>query len=585
MEAETNVARRRWKMAQKRVRMMSFVHAQLHPEVHKLHLDEILHGCEVHHVVNKKHNEEAEDETVLTKGLVNDGGPDLVVHRETVDLSTFDKKYEHYSAAIKANLGLKEKPPHWIVMYEYYSYEYVRPVTSSDEFFQFIMLVILIASVLVGAQTFELSPAAEATLGIVDAIILGIFTSEVVLKLIAEGCRPWRYFLDRWNEFDFVLVAACFLPGIQSHATMLRLLRLLRVLKVIKAFPELKVIVTSIVSSLPSLGYIALLTFMLFFLAGIVAVMMFGTNDPHHFGTLHIAILSLWRAATGEDWTELMYTAMYGCNDTRAQGGYYGEGIVHSKCEKVGTSPVGGVFFFVGFVFLGGMILMNLAVGVVIGSLFEAKAEENGDYILVYVDRAENLMIADYDVSGVSSSDPYCTATVGDISYSTKVVSNNINPEWAQELPKIPFNHQVTTKLRLEIFDWDLLGADDLLGSFDIDFSSLRWNKPVRFKLELNDSDKESFLYIKLRKVPGNNHILMEQEKDRWDRVQDKFLVAKGLIKDIEELLWKRHHEKRNEALKQAKASRRWKAIKVVRRTGTLRPQREARKTDSTKPT
>ena len=235
-----------------------------------------------------------------------------------------------------------------------------------------------------------------------------------------------------------------------------------------------------------------------------------------------------------------------------------------------GKSIFQGIAYHVFFVTFGGMILLNLAVGVVIGSLFEARAKQDGDYLVVEIDRAENLMIADYDVSGVSSSDPYVKVTVGDVTHSTKVVHNNINPLWKETLPKIPYNEKVSTILKLEVFDWDLFGADDLLGSFELDFSSLRWNKPIRFKLELNDTDgKESFLYLKIRRTPGANHLLLENEKDRWDKIQDKFFIAKGLIKDIEELLRKRQQQKRLERVRKRGAIKKWNTLKVARKIHT----------------
>lgn len=39
---------------------------------------------------------------------------------------------------------------------------------------------------------------------------------------------------------------------------------------------------------------------------------MFGANDPIHMGTLHIAFLTLFRCATLEDWTDVMYIGMQG---------------------------------------------------------------------------------------------------------------------------------------------------------------------------------------------------------------------------------------------------------------------------------
>ena len=39
---------------------------------------------------------------------------------------------------------------------------------------------------------------------------------------------------------------------------------------------------------------------------------VFGTNDPMLMGTLHIAFLTLFRCATLEDWTDVMYINMLG---------------------------------------------------------------------------------------------------------------------------------------------------------------------------------------------------------------------------------------------------------------------------------
>ena len=44
---------------------------------------------------------------------------------------------------------------------------------------------------------------------------------------------------------------------------------------------------------------------MVFYLFGIAAVVLFKRNDPFHFPNLHFAMLSLSRAATSEDWTDI----------------------------------------------------------------------------------------------------------------------------------------------------------------------------------------------------------------------------------------------------------------------------------------
>ena len=42
--------------------------------------------------------------------------------------------------------------------------------------------------------------------------ILGVFIVEALLKVAAYGRKPWRYFADGWNVFDFLMVVLCLLP-------------------------------------------------------------------------------------------------------------------------------------------------------------------------------------------------------------------------------------------------------------------------------------------------------------------------------------------------------------------------------------
>ena len=265
-----------------------------------------------------------------------------------------------------------------------------------------------------------------------------------------------------------------------------------------------------------------------------------------------------------------MYTGMFGCDDPQAQGGYYGDsGIAGSNCTKSSnqTKYLLSIVYHISFTLLAGMVLLNLAVGVIIGSLFEAKGNVDNDYLSITIEKAENLMIADYDVGGLASSDPYVKATVGDYTKRCKTITNNLYPVWNEKLDKIPLDPHGSTILRLEVFDHDLIGDDDSLGYFEINFANLRWNKPVKFKLELDGSDKEeSYLYIKLRRSTGPNHILTDNEKDKWDHVNDKFFIANSLLGDVKTLLHERKKMIAEEKEKNKTAKKRWGLLNALRR-------------------
>ena len=52
-------------------------------------------------------------------------------------------------------------------------------------------------------------------------------------------------------------------------------------------------------------------------------MIFFRPNDPWHFDTIGVSIFTLFRAATLEDWTDLMYISMFGCADF-SNGPYVG---------------------------------------------------------------------------------------------------------------------------------------------------------------------------------------------------------------------------------------------------------------------
>ena len=205
--------------------------------------------------------------------------------------------------------------------------------------------MICVAGLLVGIQTYPdavvatggaCTPAGSddcdgGALAAVDWGILVIFTCEALLKIVAEHSRPWRYFFSAWNVFDFFIVAMCYVPG-AGFAAVLRLLRLLRVLKLVKQLPQLQMIVGGLLNGLTSIGYISLLLALVFYLYGVLGIILFRENDPWHFSTLDIAMLSLFRCATMEDWTDVMYTNMYGCD-------LYGYDLWETMADDLCTQP------------------------------------------------------------------------------------------------------------------------------------------------------------------------------------------------------------------------------------------------------
>ena len=224
-------------------------------------------------------------------------------------------------------------------------------ITASRLFRGAIIATILCAGVLAGIETDPAIVAAHGTLlRALDATVLGIFIIEVILKLAANSPQPWRYFKNGWNVFDFTIVALCLLPMDSQFAVVLRLGRTLRLLRLVSALPKLQLLVGALFKSFGSMGYVGLLLGLVFYIYAITGVQLFGGHDKEHFGNLAKAFLTLFQTITLDDWKFLFASAAK-------------------------SAPVAAAVYFVSFILLGTMIMLNLFIGIIMNSMAEMHAE------------------------------------------------------------------------------------------------------------------------------------------------------------------------------------------------------------------
>ena len=255
--------------------------------------------------------------------------------------------------------------------------EPIRHLVNSKYFQWFIICVILLAGIVVGLETDAgFVSKHKDTLHFLDELILLIFVVEILLKWIALTPKPHHYFLDPWNIFDFVIVAVCLLPLDSSFVSVIRLARVMRVFRLVSALPELQVIVGALLRSIPSMAYVGVLLGLFFYIYACIAVMVFGANDPIHFANLKIGVLSLFRVVTLEDWTDIMYIAMYGCQNY----GYSGADL--ALCTQSQARPLAGALFFSSFVMFGTMIILNLFIGVIMNGMDEARKDHEAQELM-----------------------------------------------------------------------------------------------------------------------------------------------------------------------------------------------------------
>ena len=249
--------------------------------------------------------------------------------------------------------------------------DFCRRIVEAPWFTGFIITVIVFAGILVGMET-SASLMAElgSTIEVLNNIVLYIFVAEIVLKMTAVAPKPWRFFCDGWNVFDFLIVAVCFVPFGGGFAPVLRLFRLFRTLRLVSVIPRLQLIVSALLRCLPSMFYVSILLFLVFYIYAVAGTMLFGANDPVHFGGLWTSMLSLFRVVTLEDWTDVMYLQMFGSD---VYEGY--NQSIEGQTVVPKAQPLLGAFYFVSFVLVGTMIMLNLVIGVIINGMDEAQKE------------------------------------------------------------------------------------------------------------------------------------------------------------------------------------------------------------------
>lgn len=242
--------------------------------------------------------------------------------------------------------------------------EQTNRIVNSSLFRYFILSVIVASGVIVGLETYPAVYNRFAhSFHLTDQIIIYIFVVEIFLKLLANGKKPWAYFSDPWNVFDFIIVAVCFIPHVDTHfVTVLRLARILRVFRVISIFPKLQLLVNALLKSIPSMGYVVVLLFLVFYIYAVLGSYLFSKSDPVHFGSLHISMITLFKVLTLEGWTDIMNIQLYGTSDPTAE--YTLKPVSYAS-----------LFYFVSFILLGAMIIMNLFIGVIMNSMQESHNE------------------------------------------------------------------------------------------------------------------------------------------------------------------------------------------------------------------
>lgn len=219
----------------------------------------------------------------------------------------------------------------------------------------FVIFIIIISALEIGAKTYELPTQAVAFTKVLDLFITLFFLVEIVIRFIAEPNKK-QFFKSGWNVFDTLVVVISLIPINDSEMALLaRLVRVFRVLRMISVIPELRVLINSLIKALPQLGYVMLLMFIIFYIYAAVGSFLFQPINPDLWGNIAISMLTLFRVMTFEDWTDVQY-------------------------ETMEVYPFSWMYYLT-FIFFTAFAFLNMVIGIVVNVMEEehakARAEEH----------------------------------------------------------------------------------------------------------------------------------------------------------------------------------------------------------------
>ncbi|XP_056311573.1 voltage-dependent L-type calcium channel subunit alpha-1C isoform X3 [Danio aesculapii] len=272
--------------------------------------------------------------------------------------------------------ALKARPLRRYIPKNPYQYKVWYVVNST--YFEYLMFtLILLNTICLAMQHHGQSQSFNKAMNILNMLFTGLFTVEMILKLIAF--KPRGYFSDPWNVFDFLIVIGSIIDVILSEInglqntednarisiTFFRLFRVMRLVKLLSRGEGIRTLLWTFIKSFQALPYVALLIVMLFFIYAVIGMQMFGKialrdnsqiNRNNNFQTFPQAVLLLFRCATGEAWQEIMLA----CSPNRPCE--KGSEINHST-EDCGSHFA--IFYFVSFYMLCAFLIINLFVAVI----------------------------------------------------------------------------------------------------------------------------------------------------------------------------------------------------------------------------
>lgn len=219
--------------------------------------------------------------------------------------------------------------------------------------FEFLVIGVIIANAAaLAVLTYDgLDATTTAIALLVDRIAIIFYTVEVALRVVSYGRKPWMFFRNPWNVFDFVIVVA--IPFLDGGTVIFRLVRLLRILRIFRFLPEARILMLSMFKSVAPLANLAVLIGFLMFIYAMAGVYLFGDALPDRWGDIGTAMLTLTVMLTLENFPD-------------------------SFLGGLEVTPW-ALLYFLSYMFFIVFTVLNVLIGIVITAMDNARDEVNAE--------------------------------------------------------------------------------------------------------------------------------------------------------------------------------------------------------------
>jgi len=235
-----------------------------------------------------------------------------------------------------------------------YRVQWLARLMYGDPFEFLVMGVIILNAAALAVLTYDdASPTAVSVALFIDSVAIVFYTVEVALRIVSYGSKPWMFFRNPWNVFDFAIVVL--IPFLSGTTIIFRLVRLLRILRIFRFLPEARILMLSMFKSVAPLANLAVLIGFLMFIYAMAGVYLFGEQSPERWGDLGTAMITLTVMLTLENFPD-------------------------SFLGGLEITPW-ALLYFLSYMFFIVFTVLNVLIGIVITAMDQAREEVTADRV------------------------------------------------------------------------------------------------------------------------------------------------------------------------------------------------------------